>query len=416
MKNIFKISTLSIITILALSSCGGGSSTSSNDSTTPMVADTGSNVKQGYFVDSGVEGLDYNATPSGKTGVTDENGSFDYVDGDIVRFSVGNLELGEAEPAEDGLVTPKNIIPDDIISEEDKVEAEGLMLRVLQSIDADNNPENGIEIPKDIREEFSKPEFKPTLLSNLNEEGIIGLHPRMKALIDENGDGIIDVDLDKAIIHHDDSKNKWVNGEKPGVTPAVPNVDTTTDTEVDDNDVETPDVDAPDFETPDVETPDVDAPDFETPDVETPDFDINHNDINDNKTPNIDINDNDIETPDVDAPDFDINHNDINDIETPDVDEVPSTGKNGTADDLEVKIPDNNVFDVETPDVETPDVETPDVETPDVETPDVETPDVETPDAETTDVETTNAETTDAETTDDVEEAPAERESTPSKK
>ena len=371
MKNIFKISTLSIITILALSSCGGGSSTSSNDSTTPMVADTGSNVKQGYFVDSGVEGLDYNATPSGKTGVTDENGSFDYVDGDIVRFSVGNLELGEAEPAEDGLVTPKNIIPDDIISEEDKVEAEGLMLRVLQSIDADNNPENGIEIPKDIREEFTKPEFKPTLLSDFNEEGIIGLHPRMKALIDENGDGIIDVDLDKAIIHHDDSKNKWVNGEKPGVTPAVPNVDTTTDTEVDDSDVETPDVETPDVDAPDFETPDVDAPDFETPDVETPDFDINHNDINDNKTPNIDIND--------------------NDIETPDVDEVPSTGKNGTADDLEVKIPDNNIFDVETPDVETPDVETPDVETPDVETPDVETPD-------------------------DAEEAPAERESTPSKK
>ena len=386
MKNIFKISTLSIITILALSSCGGGSSTSSNDSTTPMVADTGSNVKQGYFVDSGVEGLDYNATPSGKTGVTDENGSFDYVDGDIVRFSVGNLELGEAEPAEDGLVTPKNIIPDDIISEEDKVEAEGLMLRVLQSIDADNNPENGIEIPKDIREEFTKPEFKPTLLSDFNEEGIIGLHPRMKALIDENGDGIIDVDLDKAIIHHDDSKNKWVNGEKPGVTPAVPNVDTTTDTEVDDSDVETPDVETPDVDAPDFETPDVDAPDFETPDVETPDVDIN--DINDNDfdAPDVDINDNDFETPDVD-----INDINDNDIETPDVDEVPSTGKNGTADDLEVKIPDNNIFDVETPDVETPDVETPDVETPDVETPDVETPD-------------------------DAEEAPAERESTPSKK
>ncbi len=401
MKNIFKISTLSIITILALSSCGGGSSTSSNDSTTPMVADTGSNVKQGYFVDSGVEGLDYNATPSGKTGVTDENGSFDYVDGDIVRFSVGNLELGEAEPAEDGLVTPKNIIPDDIISEEDKVEAEGLMLRVLQSIDADNNPENGIEIPKDIREEFTKPEFKPTLLSDFNEEGIIGLHPRMKALIDENGDGIIDVDLDKAIIHHDDSKNKWVNGEKPGVTPAVPNVDTTTDTEVDDSDVETPDVETPDVDAPDFETPDVDAPDFETPDVETPDVDINDindndfdapdvdiNDINDNDfdAPDVDINDNDFETPDVD-----INDINDNDIETPDVDEVPSTGKNGTADDLEVKIPDNNIFDVETPDVETPDVETPDVETPDVETPDVETPD-------------------------DAEEAPAERESTPSKK
>jgi hypothetical protein len=136
MKNIFKISTLSIITILALSSCGGGSSTSAT-----------TNTKQGYFIDSGVEGLDYKATPSGKTGITDKDGLFDYVDGDTVKFSVGNFELGEAKPTQDGLVTPEAIIPEDM-TEEARTEAEGLMLRVLQSIDIDNDASNGIEIPE----------------------------------------------------------------------------------------------------------------------------------------------------------------------------------------------------------------------------------------------------------------------------
>jgi hypothetical protein len=275
MKNIFKISTLSIITILALSSCGGGSSTSAT-----------TNTKQGYFIDSGVEGLDYKATPSGKTGITDKDGLFDYVDGDTVKFSVGNFELGEAKPTQDGLVTPEAIIPEDM-TEEARTEAEGLMLRVLQSIDIDNDASNGIEIPEDIRDLFNKPEFEPVVFSELDEESLLDVSPEMKDLIDTDNDGIIDVDLDKAILHHEESKIEWENNQKPSTlldptdpstetsdldTTEVPSIETPDSDTIDVPSIETPNSDT--IEVPSIETPESDTtekPTIETPDLATPD-------------------------------------------------------------------------------------------------------------------------------------------------
>ena len=72
---------------LTLSGCGGGSSSNS------------SSVKQGKFIDAAVEGLYYQAQPSGITGYTSISGDYDANENDTVTFYLGGpngLKLGAA--------------------------------------------------------------------------------------------------------------------------------------------------------------------------------------------------------------------------------------------------------------------------------------------------------------------------------
>ena len=101
---------------------GGGSLLSSSDTLT------------GIFTDSPVSGLDYVCTST--SGVTDENGAFEYVSGDTCTFKLGELVLGS--------VTAKNeITPLDIVNSD--VEAINIGV-LLQSIDENNNTQDGIDV------------------------------------------------------------------------------------------------------------------------------------------------------------------------------------------------------------------------------------------------------------------------------
>jgi hypothetical protein len=98
-------------------------------------------VQSGVFFDSPVKGLYYEASPSGQTGMTDANGTFRYVAGDQVTFYAGTnnqgTKLGTAPGA--AMVTPVDVTQSNI---GDPV----AMLQTLQSLDADGNPNNGIDI------------------------------------------------------------------------------------------------------------------------------------------------------------------------------------------------------------------------------------------------------------------------------
>jgi len=84
---------------LALGACGGGGySSSSTDPETYSDPDT--TTETGIFIDAPVKGLAYTASPSGKTGTTNEEGEFKYVEEDTVEFSMGSISLGTAMPDE----------------------------------------------------------------------------------------------------------------------------------------------------------------------------------------------------------------------------------------------------------------------------------------------------------------------------
>jgi ELWxxDGT repeat protein len=89
----------------------------------------------GFFVDSGVAGLTYRAEPSGITGTTDADGRYEYLTGDTIYFSIGDIELGSSAGSE--YVTPMSLFPDD------KDMALNLA-QFLQSIDDNNDPTDGI--------------------------------------------------------------------------------------------------------------------------------------------------------------------------------------------------------------------------------------------------------------------------------
>ena len=119
------VKTLILASSLALAACSSGGGSSDSDS-------TDATSLKGLFVDAEVEGLTY-TTDSGVTGVTDENGSYDYSEGDQISFSVGGVEIGTVAGA------PK-CAPTDFGA------ASLNIARFIQSLDADGDPTNGIDL------------------------------------------------------------------------------------------------------------------------------------------------------------------------------------------------------------------------------------------------------------------------------
>ena len=94
--------------------------------------------QRGHFIDSPVEGLNYE-TPTNR-GVTDETGGFDFFPGESVQLKIGSVALGEA-------VADQKISPLDIFDGSDTDDPQVInMARLLQSLDADANPEDRITI------------------------------------------------------------------------------------------------------------------------------------------------------------------------------------------------------------------------------------------------------------------------------
>jgi len=120
--------------------CGGGGSTDTTLSSSGLETGTGT------FVDAPVSGLEY--TSGSLTGITDESGRFTYEVGQSVRFKLAGLEIGEVTSGEH-IVTPADLREDDPSGEHEELTN---LLRLLQSLDDDSNPDNGIEIPEDLRQ------------------------------------------------------------------------------------------------------------------------------------------------------------------------------------------------------------------------------------------------------------------------
>jgi hypothetical protein len=138
--------TLALTLVLALSACGGGgggggegggvggNSVNASLGNAPVIK----TLQTGTFVDSAVAGLSYTTT-SGMSGVTDAAGHFTFKEGDAVTFSLSGVVLGSTAGA--GLITPAHLA-----NGEDTDKFSNLLI-LLQSLDTDGNPDNGITLP-----------------------------------------------------------------------------------------------------------------------------------------------------------------------------------------------------------------------------------------------------------------------------
>lgn len=100
-----------------------------------------SRVRQGVFLDSAVEGLEYES--GDQFGVTDKYGSFWYESGKSVTFRIGDILLGEALANTE--MTPIDMVTGAVTYKNPTVTN---MVRFLQTLDDDLNPDNGIYIPE----------------------------------------------------------------------------------------------------------------------------------------------------------------------------------------------------------------------------------------------------------------------------
>ena len=101
---------------------------------------------------------------SGESGISDEYGLFSYRAGDSLDFYIGNLLIGSAPGAP--LVTPLELTGASEASDPRAIN----LSRLLLSLDADENPDNGIELPIDARSDIPLELDDETRLAALLEQ------------------------------------------------------------------------------------------------------------------------------------------------------------------------------------------------------------------------------------------------------
>lgn len=126
-----------------LSACGGGGGGSDDGGTSPPQDDPPPLEEQtGVFVDSPVAGVDY-ATET-RSGTTNNLGEYFYLAGETVVFSIGNIDFPPV--VADGIVSPLDMVENGTIDTPLVI----LIARLLQSLDSDGNPDNGITITEEV--------------------------------------------------------------------------------------------------------------------------------------------------------------------------------------------------------------------------------------------------------------------------
>ena len=146
-----KIVYSSLMTFMFLTGCGNDIK-SGNFITSDV---EGNNT--GTFIDSEVEGVKY-VTSSGVEGYTNKKGEYKYNDGDEVEFFINDLKLGSAKAEK--LTTVFDL------------EYPTQTALLLQTLDTDGNPNNGIQISKEIAKQFQNTTFTINEVNPANKEFI----------------------------------------------------------------------------------------------------------------------------------------------------------------------------------------------------------------------------------------------------
>jgi len=134
MKNINSLMGCGVVLVstFLMSACGGGGSSSSG--TQPA-----STTKTGVLLDSAVSNISYQTAT--QSGTTNASGEFSYQDGETVTFSIGSLKFPATTAG--SVVTPVSMAGATVVTDPQASN----IARLLQSLDEDGNPDNGISIP-----------------------------------------------------------------------------------------------------------------------------------------------------------------------------------------------------------------------------------------------------------------------------
>ena len=125
-----------LMTVLMLSACLDFSSDDDDEED----VDDRPNEEEGvgYFIDSPVQGLAYQSTSY--SGVTDEDGRYEYEEGETVTFKLGSITLGSVTGA-------RAIHVSDLFDDPEANDTETLNLaRLLLTLDSDADSDNGIQL------------------------------------------------------------------------------------------------------------------------------------------------------------------------------------------------------------------------------------------------------------------------------
>ena len=135
---ITRIAAVSLL-LSSLLSCGGGGGGGEPASSAPPVP---IQILTGAFIDASVSGMSY--ATSTQSGVTNSAGEFRYAAGEIIRFEFGGIQLGEARAQ--SILTPLDLFPQ-------QPPHQVALMSFLQTLDADSDLSNGIELTRNIEEQ-----------------------------------------------------------------------------------------------------------------------------------------------------------------------------------------------------------------------------------------------------------------------
>jgi hypothetical protein len=137
-----------------------------------------------YYLDSAVEGIEYDCGDAPK-GTTDSEGKFIFEVGEGCEFSIGDKTL-------------RDIHPDDLSDNIRLVETNYQYAQLLQTLDNDSNPENGIKIIPDVADTLSKMDLAmdfllPSIISDLfetNKATMVTLSTALEVVDGYNGSSV----------------------------------------------------------------------------------------------------------------------------------------------------------------------------------------------------------------------------------
>ena len=154
---------VAILMFVFLSGCGGmalndeGYDSMSIEDVAGLSGST--TILTGRFLDSAVEGIDY--TSGSVSGTTDSSGNFQYIEGQTVSFSVGDVTIGSGTSGE--VMTPVDLVE---VGNTDTAEVVNIA-GFLQTLDDDRNPDKGILVTSSVKstlKNVSALDFKVLLL------------------------------------------------------------------------------------------------------------------------------------------------------------------------------------------------------------------------------------------------------------
>jgi hypothetical protein len=150
---------------LLLAGCGSGGDDTTTDTSTSTT---------GYVVDSAVANMDYDCVADNDMNkVTDANGAFTCQNMSQVRFRLGDLVLGEIN----SLPADKYVFPQDILGVDRNNTLQNTevtaMAQLLQSLDENRDPSDGIVISNEHKEALEEAHFNAEDLADyLNEASV----------------------------------------------------------------------------------------------------------------------------------------------------------------------------------------------------------------------------------------------------